>query len=174
MRAKYTRVLILLVLWISCLPFQTASADIGPKPSMEFTFTQEFSGTQVSIISGTLFECQQSDCSDAKPLMEAGPQGFRCEATSCHALGYGFSDYHRLEIQFSDGKTRQSNIFKTAEFNATYNVTIRQADLLVESKITLGVLSPYIIILMCCCCLLGAAAIVVVVLVIARRRSKMQ
>ena len=76
---------------------------------MDFTFTQEFPGTQVSIVSGTMFECQQSDCSDAKPLMEAGPQRFSCEATSCHALAYGFSDYHRLEIQFSDGKTRQSN-----------------------------------------------------------------
>ena len=172
MRAKYTRVLILLVFWISCLPFQTASADVGPKPSMDFTFTQKFPGAPVSIVSGTLFECQQSDCSDAKALPQLGPQRFSCEAASCHALAYGFSDYHRLEIQFSDGKTRQSNVFKTSEFNATYKVTIRQDDLLVEPNISLGTTSPYIFILLCCCCLLGVAAVVVIVIVIVRRRNK--
>jgi hypothetical protein len=171
MRVKFTKVAILLVFWISFLPFQSASADIGPKPTMDFTFTQQFAGAQVSISSGTMFECDQSDCSDAKPLMEAGPQGFSCEAASCHALAYGFSDYHRLEIQFSDGKTRQSNVFKTSEFNATYKVTIRQDDLLVEPNISLGTVSPYIFILLCCCCLLGVAAVVVVVIVIARRRN---
>ena len=174
MRAKYTRVLILLVFWISCLPLQSASADLGPKPTMDFTFTQEFPGAQVSITSGTLFECQQSDCSDAKPLQAVGPQRFSCEAASCHALAYGFSDYHRLEIQFSDSKTRQSNIFKTADFNATYKVTIRQDDLLVEPQISLGSISPVIYILLCCCCLLGVVAIIVIVILIVRRRSKKQ
>jgi hypothetical protein len=174
MRAKYTKALILLVFVLSYLPFQSASADIGPKPSMDFTFTQAFPGTPVSIASGTMFECALTDCSDAKPLMEAGPQGLSCEAASCHALAYGFSAYHRLEIEFSDGKTRQSNIFKTSEFNATYTVTIREADLLVEPKITLGMLSPYIFILVCCCCLLGVGAVIVIVLMIARRRSKTQ
>ena len=171
MRAKYKRVLILLVFWISCLPFQSASADIGPKPTMDFTFTQQFAGAKVSISSGTMFECNQSDCSDAKPLMEAGPQRFSCEATSCHALAYGFNNYHRLEIQFSDGKTRQSNVFKTSEFNATYKVTIRQDNLLVEPNSSLGTVSPYIFILLCCCCLLGVAAVVVIVILIVRRRN---
>jgi hypothetical protein len=177
MRAKYIRALILAVFWISCLPFQTASADMGPKPSMDFTFTQGFPGTQVSIVSGTMFECQQSDCSDAKTLMEAGPQHFGCEATSCRAQAYGFSDYHRLEIQFSDGKTRQSNVFKTADFNGTYKVTIRQDDLLVEPQISLGIFSPLTYILLCGCCLLGVLVIVVVVvivIVIVRRKSKQQ
>jgi hypothetical protein len=174
MRAKHTKALILLVFVISCLPYQSASADMGPKPTMDFTFTQAFPGTPVSIASGTMFECAQADCSDAKPLMEAGPQRFSCEAASCHALAYGFSDYHRLEIEFSDGKTRQSNIFKTSEFNATYKVTIREADLLVEPNITLGTLSPYIFILVCCCCLLGVVVVIMIVLMIARRRSKMQ
>jgi hypothetical protein len=171
MRVKFTKVAILLVFWISFLPFQSASADIGPKPTMDFTFTQQFAGAQVSISSGTMFECDQSDCSDAKPLMEAGPQRFTCEAASCHALAYGFSDYHRLEIQFSDGKTRQSNVFKTSEFNATYKVTIRPDDLLVEPNISLATVSPYIFILLCCCCLLGVVGIVVIVIVIVRRRN---
>jgi hypothetical protein len=175
MRAKYTRVLILLVFWISCLPFQSASADIGPKPSMEFIFTQGFPGAQVSITSGTLLECQQSDCSDAKPLPHLGPQSFSCETASCHALAYGFSDYHRLEIEFSDGKTRQSNIFKTADFNGTYNVTIRQDDLLVEPQISLGLFSPLTYILLCGCCLFCVLVIIVVVIVvIVSRKNKKQ
>jgi hypothetical protein len=141
---------------------------------MEFTFTQESPGTPVSIVSGQMFECEKSDCSDAKPLMKAGPQGFGCEATTCHALAYGFRDYHRIEIQFSDGKTRQSNIFKTTEFDSIYKVTIRQDDLLVEPQITLTALSPFIIILLCCCCLLGIVAVIVVVFVLVRRKNKVQ
>lgn len=174
MCTKYTRVLILLVLWISCLPMQSASADTGPKPTLDFTFTQEFPGNPVSITAGTLFECEQSDCSDAHPLPEMGPQGFRCEASSCHALAYGFSEYHRLEITFSDGKTRQSNIFKTSEFNANYKVTIREADLLVEPQLTLGLFSPLTYILLCGGCLLGVLLLVVVIIVIVRKTRKKQ
>ena len=174
MSAKYMRVLIVLIVLISWLPFQTASADTGPKPGMDFTFTQAFPGAQVSIVSGTLLECQQSDCSDAKPLPQLGPQHFGCEATSCSAVAYGFSDYHRLEIQFSDGKTRQSNIFKTAGFNSTYKVTIRQDDLLVESQLSLDLFSPLLYILLCICCLVGLVVVIVAVVLIVRRRSKPQ
>jgi hypothetical protein len=164
--------LILLVLVLSYLPFQTALADMGPKPTMDFTFAQEFPGTQVKIVTGALFECAQADCSDAKPLMEAGPQRFTCEANSCHALAYGFSDYHRIEIEFSDGQTRQSNIFKTSEFNAHYKVLIRQADLLVEPQLTLGAFSPLTYILLCGCCLLGLVIIVVSVILLIRRKKQ--
>ena len=174
MRAKYIKALIWLVFVVSCLPFQSAAADMGPKPSMEFTFTQEFPGSQISITSGTMFECDQADCSDAKPLMEAGPQRFSCEAASCHALAYGFSDYHQLEIQFSDGKTRQSNIFKTAEFNAIYKVSIRENDLLVEPQISLGLFSPLTYILLCGCCLLGIFVIIIAVILFVRRTTRQQ
>lgn len=155
MRAKYTRVLILLIFWIACLPMQSVSADHGPKPSFDFTFSQEFPGTPVSITAGTLFECAQADCSDASPLKEMGPLGFRCEAASCHALAYGFSDYHRLEITFSDGKTRQSNVFKTSGFYAKYNVTVREADLLVEEDTTPSPLSLLVADVLGRCCLGG-------------------
>jgi hypothetical protein len=174
MHAKYTKALILLVFVISCLPFQSALADTGPKPSMDFTFTQEFPGAQVSIVSGTLLECGQPDCSDEKPLPHLGPQQFLCKASSCHVVAYGFSDYHRLEIQFSDGKTRRSNIFKTGDFNGTYKVTIRQDDLLVEPQISLGLFSPLTYILLGICCLIGLVIIIVIVVVVVRRRNKKQ
>ena len=99
------------------VPVQVALADTGPKPTMEFTFRQNLPEKPVTISSGTLYECEQSDCSDAAPLQQLGPQGFRCDPESCNATAYGFATYHKLEIEFSDGKTRQSNVFSTAGFD---------------------------------------------------------
>jgi hypothetical protein len=127
--AKRRIVLLLVVLVQFFRPEQIVRADTGPKPTMEFTF----SGEPVRITSGTLYECDQPDCSDAQPLGEFGPQRFTCEADSCSALAYGFSTYHKLEIQFSDGKTRESNVFQTAGFDSIYTVTVRSDDLRVEA-----------------------------------------
>ena len=68
MRQKTGILLILLLLAVSFLPLRSVSADMGPKPSMSFEFKQEFTGDQVTITSGILLECEQSDCQDAKPL----------------------------------------------------------------------------------------------------------
>ncbi|MCL4530036.1 MAG: hypothetical protein M1282_11545 [Chloroflexi bacterium] len=178
MNTKYKKLIILLLFALALLPLRTASADTGPKPTMDFTFEQGIPGQQLTIVSGALFECQQSDCSDAKPLGQMGPQHFSCGDTTCHALAYGFSPYHRLDIQFSDGKTRVSNIFQTAGFESIYTVTIRSHDLLVEAQFNPNNLLPttflpFDVILVCGCllCLIVVVVIVVVVL-IARRKSK--
>ena len=110
------------------------AADIGPKPTMEFEFVQDRPDGDVLITSGILYECQQADCSDAAPLEELGPQRFWCEEFRCSALAYGFAPYHRIEIEFSDGKTRQNNIFETIDFDSYYIVTINPDDLLVEES----------------------------------------
>jgi hypothetical protein len=164
--------LILLIVIVGVLPLRPVSADTGPKPTMDFQFIQGFPGPAVTILSGTLFECNRSDCQDATPLMEAGPQRFTCDATSCHTLAYGFSTYHRLLVQFSDGKTRQSNVFKTAQFNSSYKVTVRMDDLLVEPQISLDLFSPWTYILLCICCLVGIALVVGVILLIVRSRKR--
>ncbi|MFT3891655.1 MAG: hypothetical protein QM730_08495 [Anaerolineales bacterium] len=109
------------------------AADIGPKPTMEFDFQQDASVGKVSITSGILYECNQADCSDAAPLEELGPQRFTCEEFHCSALAYGFAPYHRIELQFSDGKTRQSNIFETINFDSNYRVIVHENDLTVET-----------------------------------------
>src|SRR5689334_14929052 len=180
--SKFRIVLLSFLLIAPFQPAYTALADTGPKPTMDFSFQQELSGDQVTIVSGTLYECDQPDCSDAAPLQALGPQRFTCEATSCSALAYGFSDYHKLEIQFSDGKTRQSNIFKTAGFDSQYTVAIRAEDLLVESQFNIIPSNPIssngfprsILILVLCVCLLVAGIIVagaVVFFVVRRRKS---
>lgn len=166
--------LILLMVIVAFLPLRSVSADTGPKPTMDFQFIQGFPGQTVTIISGNLFECDRSDCQGAMPLAVGGPQRFTCGATSCHALAYGFTTYHRLSIQFSDGKTRQSNIFKTEQFQSTYKVTIRQDDLLVEPQISLNLFSPLTYILLCTCCLIVIALVIgaIVWIMISRKKRK--
>lgn len=113
------------------MPFQVARADTGPKPSMHFEFAYEVDPAP-TIVSGIQWECQTADCSDAQPLAVMGPQRFGCRSVECSSVAYGYSDYHRLSIDFSDGKTRQSNIFGKKYFEAYYRVTVQEAGLLVE------------------------------------------
>jgi hypothetical protein len=163
----------LLLLFLQMLvPSQVALADTGPKPAMEFTFRQELTGQPVTITSGMLYECEQSDCSDAAPLEQLGPQGFRCDPESCSATAYGFAPYHKIEIQFSDGKTRQSNVFETAGFDSSYAVTIRPDDLLVEAQFSLGILPPVAILVVTCICALVGVSLIVGLIVFLIRRSK--
>ena len=172
MRPKFRKLFFLLLFLQFFLPAQVALADTGPKPTMDFQFKQELTGEQVTITSGILYECEQSDCSDAAPLQELGPQGFRCDAESCSALAYGFSPYHKIEIVFSDGKTRQSNIFKTAGFDSKYTVTVRPEDLLVEAQFTPSNFPFTIVTVIACICALVGVGLVVGLIIFLVRRSK--
>jgi hypothetical protein len=169
---KLIKLSLLLLFLQIFLPVQIAIADTGPKPSMEFAFKQELTGSPVTITSGILYECEQPDCSDASPLEQLGPQRFTCETDSCRALAYGFSSYHKLEIQFSDGKTRQSNVFETAGFDSRYTVAVRPDDLLVEAQFSPGVLPPIAIIVVTCICALVGVGLIVGLIVFLIRRSK--
>jgi hypothetical protein len=161
--------IVLLLLLLTLLPTFTVLADTGPKPSMEFTFT----GEDVTIVSGILYECDQPDCSDAEPLKDLGAQGLYCETSRCRALAYGFAPYHILEIEFVDGTTRESNIFETAGFDSKYKVTVRPGDLLVESQLNLDFITgtPLWVVLCCCALLGGILAIAGVVFFLRRRKS---
>lgn len=165
---KLKKLAFLFFLLGTVLPFQNVSADTGPKPTMEFTFEQ---AGGLAITSGILYECGQPDCSDAEPLPELGPQRFVCEAVSCRALSYGFAPYHRLEIEFSDGKTRASNVFETGGFDSKYNVTIREADLLVERKFTFSP-NPYTFLPLACMAMIGIVVVGLVVFAVWRLKKK--
>jgi hypothetical protein len=124
-----------LIPFLFLLLFPTASvlADMGPKPHMEFEFIHE--GEAILIVSGTLYECGEPDCSDAMPLEEVAVQGFYCyQGISCSAVAYGFRPYHQLEVTFEDGRTLESNVFETVGFISNYTVTVREDDLLVEER----------------------------------------
>jgi hypothetical protein len=172
MTSKLIKLLLLALL--AFLPAGIALADTGPKPSMDFQFRQEMTGEPpLTISSGILLECEQPDCSDAAPIEEVGPQGFRCQANSCSAVAYGFAPYHQIEIEFSDGMTRQSNIFETAGFDSKYMVTIRPDDLLVEARFDIGGFPRLAIIFIAClCAFLGIGLVVGLVVFLARRAGK--
>jgi hypothetical protein len=157
---KFRLFLLLFILVQLLLPAQAVFADTGPKPTMEFEFKQGLPDGEVTIVSGILYECNQPDCVDAAPLEELGPQGLYCEATSCRALGYGFAPYHILEIEFSDGVTRRSNIFETAGFASKYTVTIQPDDLLVKAQFSLSAISPGILFFLVCACACNGIALV--------------
>ena len=167
---KYSLLLLLLIQVL--LPTRLVLADTGPKPGMDFEFTQELSGEQVTITSGVLYECDRPDCSDAVPLEEVGPQGFYCQTEGCSATAYGFAPYHRLEIQFSDGQTRQSNVFETAGFDSEYTVTVRPDDLLVEAQFSLGIFPRTGTLLLACICGLVGLTLIVGLAVFMMRRPR--
>jgi|SRR5919108_1285971 hypothetical protein len=171
---KLIKQLILLFFWQLFLPVSIVFADTGPKPTMEFTLNQELTGEPLTIVSGILYECDQPNCSDAAPLEEVGPQGLYCEPQSCRAIGYGFAPYHRLEIEFSDSVTRQSNIFETAGFDSKYTVTVRPNDLLVEDRFSLGVFprTGTVLVASCICGLVSLSLIVGSVFFLAQRSKK--
>jgi hypothetical protein len=160
---KLNKFLVLLLFSQLLLQLQVAHANTGPKPTMDFDFDQQLLQTPVTIVSGILYECQQEDCSDAHPLEEGGPQGFRCTAANCDALAYGFAPYHRIEIEFSDGKTRQSNIFETAGFESRYKVTVTPDDLSVEALPSAPAPWTWIVLLLCACALCGGVLLIAVI-----------
>jgi len=125
--------LVFLGLCLAALPSQNVRADAGPHPSMEFIFASRVKPGP-DILSGLLLECQDEACDQPAALQEIGPQRFECQADTCHAYGYSFSTYQRLEIEFSDGVTRQSNTFTKRAFAANYLVLIREDSLEVEEK----------------------------------------
>ena len=164
------KIILLLFCLTIFLPTRLVAADTGPKPSMEFMFSQQSTAEPLTIVSGILYECEQSDCSDAAPLEELGPQGFRCTENSCDAVAYGFAPYHRIEIEFSDGRTRQSNIFETAGFDSRYIVTIQPDDLLVDAlfhpEIPFRPQMPSLIAILgvlCACILCGGIPLVAII-----------
>ena len=119
------------LLALLAIPLRAVHADIGPKETMEFDFKFE-SGNPLAIVEGTLLECNDASCTQAEPLQQIGPQRLTCTQDHCSSMAYGYREYHRLSIVFSDGKIRQSNVFGKQYFNARYQVTVREEDLVVK------------------------------------------
>jgi hypothetical protein len=123
--------LIVVLLWMLFPPASPANADMGPKPTMFFEFIPVEGMSNLLVLEGYLMECEDSACLQSHPLEDFGPQGFKCYGTTCHAAAYSFTEYHRLVLSFSDGITRESNVFTKNSFEANYIVTIEENDLVV-------------------------------------------
>jgi hypothetical protein len=159
---------------------QAVLADTGPKPTMDFEFELP---SGVTITSAIMYECDESDCSDAEALPELGPQGIRCDELRCSSTSYGYAPYHRLEIQFSDGKIRQSNIFETIAFTSNYKVIVNADDLVVEEVSGSPAppfedfpaptnTNPYIFYILGCVCILLLLGLITVAVIFFVRRSR--
>lgn len=108
-------------------------ADMGPKPTMQFSFTYAID-PEPAILTGIQYECTDPDCTDARPLEQMGPQRFECWENTCSSMAYGYQPYHRLEIEFADGRVRQSNVFTHPSFDSLFDVLVQEDDLVVSAR----------------------------------------
>ena len=122
---------IVLILLLSLITASTAAADIGPKPTMEFSFEYQ-TNEPLTIVEAELLQCEDPECLASHPLDKIGPQDFSCTAESCSSMAYSYAGDNLLVITFSDGVTRQSNLFSKQNFDAEYTVTVYEDDLLVQ------------------------------------------
>ena len=129
MKRYFAQLALMFILLSLLLPLAVVHADMGPKPSMQFTF--KFQGQPIAIAGGQQLECNDPACADGKPLAEGGPQRFTCNTTSCYSRAYGYAPYHKLVIQFAD-RTRESNVFQMRAFDAAYRVIVSDTALQVD------------------------------------------
>lgn len=135
---QFHRVVVLLILSLLIIhPWQHARADIGDKPTLNFVFIFE-GDTPLTITEGVLYACSDSACTDRQPLRELGPQRFTCTESSCSATTYGHPDFMQLEITFSDGFTRQSDVFTTSGFHVRFSVAVGVSSLTIVEESTSG------------------------------------
>jgi hypothetical protein len=125
--------IILLGLFMVTIPNQSVQADAGPHPSTLFIFVSRIKPGP-TILYGQLLECKDGTCAESEPLQQIGPRRFECQINVCNSVGYSYSPYHRLEIEFSDGVTRQSSTFTKRAFAANYLVSVQEGSLEVEEK----------------------------------------
>ena len=109
----------------------SVNADIGPKPTMEFTLEYETTNP-VIVLEGFQLESDDKDFISYDTLQSLGPQGFYCTQEVCHSIAYGYKKFQKLNIVFDDIK-RESNVFeKHRGLNFVYKVIVTDYDLFIE------------------------------------------
>ena len=138
MNAKKFYLLMGIVLLMGMLPQRNVSADMGPKPTMTFEFVQEVPGPNLTMVSWSLINCRNYDCgvlnSELSDVIPFPLNNFNCADNHCDAyINYLTNEnYFQMEIAFSDGEIRTSNVFTRKYFEANYSVEIRLDSLYVK------------------------------------------
>ncbi len=102
--------LILTALFTVCPLF----ADIAPTPQIIYNFNyQTSSPLNIVPVGSEQIQCEDNQCLDAQPLGIYGIQKLYCTSSYCHAISYSFKPYQKLIVKFSDGKKRETDVFKT-------------------------------------------------------------
>ena len=133
MKTRFTVAFVMAFVFLAAV-VGPVGADMGPKPTMTFDLVYE-TAEPLDVVEVELFLCDDVDCSAGRLLeKDLGPQDIDClEPGRCESMAYGYADYHRLILTFSDGVTRESNIFEKKHFDATYEVIVQEDALVVES-----------------------------------------
>lgn len=121
---------VMAVLLVLLIPFRTAAANAAQQPDAEFKFKFE-TGQPLEIIEAHFYSCGTLECSTPFEWEET-PEDFYCTVEDCYSWSYGYGDYFKLVITFSDGVTRQSNIFEKKDLESEYTITVFEDRLFVE------------------------------------------
>lgn len=132
-------ILVLLLLLLA----SPASADIGPKPSMDFSM--RFETEDVELLDGQLLLCNDEECESFVVFM--GP--FWCTMDSCTSYAlWGeaeeYVEHHKLVLTFQD-QVRESNVFTKQAHIAKYKVLVKADSLEVSENRLASMFTPYLL-----------------------------
>jgi hypothetical protein len=136
---KILSLLVFLIIFsgLAWLPTGKANADIGPKPTLEFRFSYP-PGQTLSAVSGTLLGCKDANCLETTTLKNNPYVSLRCQADTCSGTLFSGDQLMRLQVLFSDHKTRLSNPFTPSAMRNAYSVKVQDGDLVVSRNILLS------------------------------------
>lgn len=99
---------------------------ISPNPRMDFYFTFNTPAPlTVDVVRSEQIQCADSLCMSAKPLGDYGAQRMDCTANSCRSVAYEYEPFQKLIITFSDGVTRESEVFPAPKaLLSSFNVVV--------------------------------------------------
>ena len=130
---------------IAVLLVGSASADLGPKPSAKFHLEYE-TEKNLTLKSGEIYRCEKSNCSTVLNIttedtgikqyekakkLSSSYLGFHCQDNTCETINYGKGSPQILVLTFDDRKLH-SNIFKQEDFDADFNVKVKESQLIVK------------------------------------------
>ena len=109
-------------------------ADVFPKPEVHFSFIYNTENKPlIDPAHSEQIQCKDSLCLESDPLGAYGVQKLTCGAGQCTSTAYRFDPYQKLVISFTDGSSRESNIFRLPkDLYTRYNVYVQDNKLLVE------------------------------------------
>ncbi|MEA1999859.1 MAG: hypothetical protein U9N61_11140 [Euryarchaeota archaeon] len=123
MKRNYIALAILLL----SLLVPLASADMGPKGTVQFNLIYETS-EPVTLIDSRLIKYEDELCLNETELSQF--ERFGCAQKECRARMFS-GGYNRIIINFSD-RERQSNVFNISEYRTVFDVHVTDSELIVE------------------------------------------
>lgn len=104
---------------------------MGPKPTLYINFVEPKNQPKLAITSAALFN-GNSPTGKFTPFQEIGPQRLRVYPDKLFAMAYGFAKYLRLEVKFSDGVTRKSQVFQATGMSSHFDMSLQGNSLLLK------------------------------------------